>query len=107
MISNRYTQLDINSANNLSNTEYPNWTTKYTTGLGLCYSYLVPDYLKVLEVRDISFHVKKNLDIYLHHPGQFLSWQVYSFPMRSHQSVYVETSHEVTKIRNKTYSLLK
>ena len=98
MILNRYTQIDIEAAENSSNPEYPNWTSKYTPYLGLCYSYLIPDYLKVAEVRDITFYVKNNLDIYLHHSGQFLSWQVHSFPMRLHQGVYVESSHEVIQI---------
>ena len=92
----RYTRIDIKSTENSSNTEYPNWTSKYTTNLGLCHSYLVPDYLKSAEVRDVTFYVKKDVDIYLHHPGQFLSWQVHSFPMRLEQSVYVDTSHEVS-----------
>ena len=73
----------------------------------MCYSYRVPDYLKLAEVREITFYVKKNLDIYLHHPGQFLSWEVHSFPMRLDQGIYVETSHEVTHIKNKIYQLLK
>ena len=72
---------------------------KYTTQYGLCFSYLVPKYLKEAEIRDISLYVKKNVDVYLSHPGQFLSWQAHSFPMRLGQVVYVETSHEVITIR--------
>ena len=71
------------------------WTAKYSTNFGLCYSYSIPTYLKDAEVRDVTFYVKNSIDFYLSHPGQFLSWQVHSFPMRSKQQVYVETSHEV------------
>ena len=99
----RDTWIAIKADENSSNTEYPNWTTKYTTEMGMCYSYRVPDYLKLAEVRHITFYAKKNFDIHLHHPGQFLSWDVHSFPMRLHQGIYVESSHEVTQIGNKIY----
>ena len=98
----RYTWFDVRLGANISRNHLPDqWTAKYSTNFGLCYSYSIPKYLKDAEVRDITFDIKNSIDFYLSHPGQFLSWQVHSFPMRSKQQVYVETSHEVTFIYNK------
>ena len=94
-ILNRFTWFDISSNGNSSSRNYLNWIPKYTKQLGLCYSYLIPDYLHAAEVRQVSIYIRKSLDIYLHHPGQFLSWQIYGFPIRLNQEGYVETSHEV------------
>ena len=95
----RYTWFDANSLDKISRIHSAEqWTAKYSTNFGLCYSYSIPKYLKDAEVRDVTFYIKNSIDFYLSHPGQFLSWQVHSFPMRSKQQVYVETSHEVIYI---------
>ena len=98
----RYTWFDVRLGANISRNHLPDqWTAKYSTNFGLCYSYSIPKYLKDAEVRDVTFYIKNSIDFYLSHPGQFLSWQVHSFPTRSKQQVYVETSHEVIFIYNK------
>ena len=98
----RYTWFTASSRENISRIHLADqWTAKYSTNFGLCYSYSIPKYLKDAEVRDVTFYIKNSIDFYLSHPGQFLSWQVHSFPMRSKQQVYVETSHEVISIYNK------
>ena len=98
----RYTWFDVGFGGKISRIHLPDqWKAKYSTNFGLCYSYSIPKYLKDAEVRDITFYIKNSIDFYLSHPGQFLSWQVHSFPTRSKQQVYVETSHEVIFIYNK------
>ena len=98
----RYTWFDVGLGGKISRNHLPDqWKAKYSTNFGLCYSYSIPKYLKDAEVRDVTFYIKNSIDFYLSHPGQFLSWQVHSFPTRSKQQVYVETSHEVIFIYNK------
>ena len=92
---NRFTSFESILNDNSSNGYNQTWIPKYTTNYGLCYSYHVPDYLKVAEIKEMSFYDKNNLDVYFHHPGQYLSWQAYAFPMRSTQEVYVDVEYEV------------
>ena len=79
-----------------SNEDTHNWISKYTPEVGFCYSYRVPSYLKVSVVQAVAFYAKTDIEIYLHHPGQFLTLQHYPFPMRANYDVYVEALHEVT-----------
>lgn len=85
----------MESVDNSSNGDTHNWIPKYMPSFGFCYSYHVPEYLKVSVVEEIAFYVKEDLEIYLHHPGQFLTWQHYGIQMRAIQDAYIETMHEV------------
>ena len=76
------------------------WKDKFKLDYGLCYSYIVPEYLHVSEIRQVTFHTRSSLDIYLQHPGQYLSWEVYGFPLRLNQEVHVDTYYEVIMILN-------
>ena len=74
-----------------------NWRQKFKLDYGLCFSYIVPGYLHVSEIRKVTFYTKSSLDIYLQHPGQYLSWEVYGFPLRVQQEIHVDTYYEVRK----------
>ena len=80
-----------------NSTQRMNWLPKYGTYMGICYSYQVPQYIQSLEILEVSFFIRQPIDIYLHHPGQFLSWQVYSFPVRLKQEIYLDTYLEVSQ----------
>ena len=76
--------------------ERTNWIPKYGMYMGICYSYHIPQYIQSSEILQISFHFRQPIDIYLHHPGQFLTWEVYSFPARLEQEIYLDTHLEVS-----------
>ena len=79
---------------------------KYDTDRGLCFSCRVPDYLHASEVKQINVYLQKPIKIYLHHPGQFLSWQIYPFQGRLNQELNTDSTHEVyTKIFYKKLTL--
>ena len=72
------------------------WIPKYGTYMGICYSHHVPHYLQSSEIIEMSFYIRRSVDIYLSHPGQFLTWEVYSFPARLKQEIYLDTYLEVS-----------
>ena len=78
-------------------TRSKDWKAKFKLDYGLCFSYFVPEYLHASEIREITFFTKNSVDIYLQHPGQYLSWEVYGFPVRTRQEIHVDTYYEVMR----------
>ena len=91
----RFNWFEVESVDNASTGDTHNWTPNYTPNYGLCHSYHVPEYFKSSVVKDVGFYVKEDLEIYLHHPGQFLTWQNRVYQMRAIQDVDVNAMHEV------------
>ena len=73
------------------------WIQKYKKEEGRCFSYKVPDYLRSLKVIGVTIHLVKPIDVYLHHPGQFLTWNIYSLTSRIGEQTFVDVAQEVTR----------
>ena len=72
-----------------------NWQMKFKPENGRCFSYKAPDYLRSAIITTIKIYLKQSqIEIYLHHPGQFCTWSVYSFTAQK-RKVYADVSHEV------------
>ena len=57
----------------------------------------MPDYLRSLKVIGVTIHLVKPIDVYLHHPGQFLTWNIYSLTSRLGEQTFVDVAQEVTR----------
>ena len=71
------------------------WKQKYKKEEGRCFSYRSPENIQQLKVIGINIHLVQPIDIYLHHPGQFLTWNVYSLTSRLGEQTFVDIAHEV------------
>lgn len=68
---------------------------KFKPENGRCFSYKAPDYLRSAIITTIKIYLNQSqIEIYLHHPGQFCTWSVYSFTAQKRQ-IYTDVSHEV------------
>ena len=68
---------------------------KFKPENGRCISYKAPDYLRSAIITTIKIYLNQSqIEIYLHHPGQFCTWSVYSFTAQKRQ-IYTDVSHEV------------
>ena len=70
-----------------SNGDIHEWKPMYIEEWGMCYSYHVPEYLKFSIIKRLSFDLKTDLNFFLHHPGQFFTYQRYYFQARANQKV--------------------
>ena len=71
------------------------WKQKYKKEEGKCFSYHVPPDIHKLKVITIRINLIEAIDIYLHHPGQFLTWDIYSLTSRIGEQTLVDVQHEV------------
>ena len=76
------------------NTTNSDWTHKYKPDTGRCHSYRAPEHLRLAKIKTIKAFLNMPIEIYLHHPGQFCTWNIYVFTTPQKQ-VYVDVSHEV------------
>ena len=77
------------------------WQMKFKPENGRCFSYRAPDFLRSAIITTIKIYLNQTqIEIYLHHPGQFCTWSVYSFTAQKRQ-IYTDISHEV-KIKYKS-----
>ena len=68
-----------------------NWLT-----LGRCYTYSIPQNLRELSVRSVTFTTNFDLLVYIHHPGQF--WWVDTdtkLPVHTREKSFVDVRHSV------------
>ena len=84
--------IDIASGNDYSKTD---WTPKCRPVEGRCFSYRVPRHLHELKVTTITLYLRESVDLYLHHPGQFLTWDIYGVTSRLGKIIYLDAMHEV------------
>ena len=98
--------IDITSGNDYSKTD---WTPKCTKGEGRVFSYRVPRHLHDLKVITITLYLRKPVELYLHHPGQYLTWDIYDLNVADGQELYLDTIHQVnvkSKLLNWVQNLL-
>ena len=67
---------------------------KFKPDNGKCFSYQAPKHLHSAVIHTIKLYLKQPLEIYIHHPGQFCTWNSYSLPVQ-HKQTYSDVSHEV------------
>ena len=84
--------IDITPGNNYSRTD---WTPKYKTEEGRCFSYEVPRHLHELKVTTITLYLTTSVYFYLHHPGQLLTWNTYGVSGHLGEYVELDVIHEV------------
>ena len=84
--------IEITSGNDYSKTD---WTPKCRPVEGRCFSYRVPRHLYELKVTTITVYLRKSVEIYLHHPGQFLTWDTYGVTGRQGKEAYIDAIHQV------------
>ena len=70
------------------------WQIKFKPDNGKCFSYQAPKDLHSAVIHTIKLYLKQSLEIYIHHPGQFCTWNSYSLPVQQKQT-YSDVSHEV------------
>ena len=88
----RYHDINITE---ISTTDTFGWRRKFKKEEGRCFSYNFSDELRQLTVIGINIRLVSPIDIYLHHPGQFLTWNIYSLTSRIQEQTYVDVAHEV------------
>ena len=47
------------------------WQVQYNQEYGRCYTLTVPKEIKELSIEQIAFNLKKDTDLFFHHPGQW------------------------------------
>ena len=92
-----YHYIDTSFENDYSNTD---WTQRYKPDAGRCFSYRVPEHLHDLKVTTIRAYLVEPVDFFLHHPGQFLTWNIFHVTSRLGEQTYLDIGHEVN-LKNK------
>ena len=88
----RYHDINISEIN--TNLTF-GWRQKFKKEEGRCFSYNFSDEYRQLSVIGITIKLLAPIDIYLHYPGQFLTWNIYSLTSRIQEQTYVDVAHEV------------
>ena len=78
----------------VTNTSKSDWSSKYKPTDGRCYSYRAPEHLHLAEITTIKAFLNMPIEIYLHHPGQFCTWNIYAFTSPQ-KEIFVDIFHEV------------
>ena len=67
---------------------------KFKPDNGKCFSYRAPKDLHSAVIHTIKLYLKQPLEIYIHHPGQFCTWNICLLSAQKKQT-YSDVSHEV------------
>ena len=70
------------------------WTQKYKPETGRCFSYTAPKHLHEARITTITAYLNHPIELILHHPGQFCTWNVFTFKTPQKET-YVDVYHEV------------
>ena len=71
------------------------WRMQFKPYKGICYSYRAPDHLHSATINTIKINLKQPVDVYLHHPGQFCTWNVIVLLVAQNRQIYADVSHQV------------
>ena len=83
----------------LENTTSGNdWIPKYKPDWGRCYSYRAPKHISEAEINTITLILNATVEVYLHHPGQFCTWDIFVFAANAREQTYMDVSHEVISL---------
>ena len=86
-------EVDIDPTLFYNNSNY-DWRKKFKPYKGMCYTYRAPDHLHKATISKIKMNFKQPVDVYLHHPGQFCTWNVIVLLVQKRQ-IYADVSYQV------------